>query len=92
MNYRVVIRRAVANNINTATFLAYELGRDGAALSSAVEKILLALSDNPTEQGESRAGSERVIIVHPLTAIYEVFEAEQVVLVYSVVYYPRQRL
>ena len=92
MNYRVVIRQSVANNIRTATFLAFELSRDGPALTRAVEEIVLALSDNPAEQGESRAGNERVIIVHPLTAIYEVFEAQQVVLVYSAVYYPRQRL
>ena len=92
MNYRVVIRESVANNIRTATFLAFELSRDGLALSRAVEEIILTLSDNPTEQGESRANNERVIIVHPITAIYEVFEAQQVVLVYSVVYHPRQRL
>jgi|GEM_PF-1698403 len=92
MNYRVVIRKRVADNIHTAMFLAYELGRDGSALSHAVEEIQLRLSDNPSEQGESREGTERVIIVHPLTASYEVFEAAQVVLIYSAVYYPRQRL
>jgi hypothetical protein len=31
-----------------------------------------------------------VLIVHPLSATYEVFEAEKVVLIYSAVYYPRQ--
>ncbi|QJW94362.1 hypothetical protein [Frigoriglobus tundricola] len=92
MNYRVVARRSVSNNIRTATFLAYELGRDGSALIRGAEEIQLALSDNPAEQGESREGNERVIIAHPLTATYEVFEAAQVVLIYSAVYYPRQRL
>jgi hypothetical protein len=92
MNYRVVIRESVANNIRTATFVAFELGRDGSAVTRAAEEIVLALSDNPHEQGESRAGTERVIIAHPLTAIYEVFETQQVALSYSGVYHPRQRL
>lgn len=92
MTYRVVIRDSVSKGIHLATFLAYELGRDADALSRAVADVVLALSDNPAEQGESRAGSERVIIAHPFTAVYEVFEATQVVIVYSAVYYPRQRL
>jgi hypothetical protein len=92
MNYRVVIRERVANNIATATFLAFELDRDARAISRAVDEILLALSDNPAEQGESREGNERVIIVNPLTAFYEVFEEQQVVLIYAAVYHPRQRL
>jgi hypothetical protein len=92
MNYRVVLRRRVADNLHTATFLAYELGRDASALIQAIEDVQLALSDNPIEQGESRAGDERVIIVNPLTIFYEVFEEQQVVLVYEAVYHPRQRL
>jgi hypothetical protein len=92
MNYRVVVRERVANNIATVTFLAFEMGRDGPAIASAYDEILLALSDNPSEQGESREGNERVIIVNPLTAFYEVFESQQVVLIYAAVYHPRQRL
>lgn len=92
MNYRVVYRRSVWNNIRTVAFLANELGRDGAALEQAADDIALALSDNPSEQGESRAGNERVVIVHPLAATYEVFEVHQVVVIYSAVYYPRRQL
>lgn len=92
MNYRVVVRERVANNIATVTFLAFEMGRDGPAITSAYDEILLALSDTPSEQGESREGNERVIIVHPLAATYEVFESQNTVVIYSAVYYPRQRL
>ena len=92
MNYRVVIRRRLADHIHTVAFLATELGGDGLALTRAADEIILALSDNPAELGESREGSERVIIVHPLTAIYEVFEPEKVVMVYEGVYYPRRQL
>lgn len=92
MNYRVAVRERVANNIATVAFLALEMGRDGPAVTSAYDEILLALSDNPSEQGESREGNERVLIVNPLTVFYEVFENPQVVLIYAAVYHPRQRL
>lgn len=92
MNYRVVFRRTVWNNIHTVAFIANELGRDGAALTRARDDIALALSDNPNEQGESRQGNERVIIVHPLAVTYEVFETAQVVVIYSAIYYPRRQL
>jgi hypothetical protein len=92
MNYRVAVRDRVAHNIHTAAFLSNELGRDGTALTRAAEEILLALSDNPSELGESRDNNERVYIVHPLAAIYEVFEAAQVVMIYEAIYHPRRRL
>lgn len=92
MNYRVVIRRRVADNIHAVAFLAGELGGDGVALTRAADDITLALSDSPSELGESREGNERVLIIHPLTAIYEVFETQKVVMVYEAVYYPRRQL
>lgn len=92
MNYRVVYRRSVWNKIHALAFVASELGYDGTALTRAADDVALALSDNPAEQGESRSGNERVIIVHPLAATYEVFEEAQVVLIYSGVYYPRRQL
>ncbi|MBY0457573.1 MAG: hypothetical protein K2V38_09570 [Gemmataceae bacterium] len=91
MNYRVVVRERVANNIASVTIPRLRNGIDGRGISRAAD-ILLALSDNPTEQGESRAGAERVLIVPPLTAVFEVFEDTQTVLVYEAIYHPRQRL
>ena len=55
----------------------------------AVEEIEMRLDLSPHTEGESRDEPERVLIVGPLSARYEVFESEQVVLIYSVVYYPR---
>lgn len=92
MNYRVVWRRTVRDNIYTAAHLAYEMGRDAQALSHAVADIELRLSDEPAAEGESRSGAERVTIVAPLTVVFEVFEDSKTVLVYEAVYHPRQRL
>ena len=92
MSYRVVVRNRIANNIAAVTFLAFEMGRDGRAISRAYDEILLRLSDEPVEAGESRAGAERVLIVNPLTVVFEVFESGATVLIYEAVYHPRQRL
>lgn len=92
MNYRVVWRHRLRHGLHQVTFIAHELGRDVVALQRAIEAIELDLSDNPREQGESRAGAERVLIVNPLTVFYEVFEEQQAVLIYAAVYHPRQRL
>ncbi len=92
MNYRVVWRRRLRNALHDAAFYAHETSRDVAALRQAAADIELALSDNPDEQGESRAGHERVIILPPLSATFEVFGESNVVLIYEVIYHPRQRL
>lgn len=73
-------------------FYAREMGRDAAALVRAAADIELALSDEPAEAGESRAGAERVLIINPLTVVYEVFEDAATVMIYEAVYHPRQRL
>jgi hypothetical protein len=92
MNYRVVWRRRLRNALHNAAFYAYEKGRDADALRQAAADIELALSDNPAELGESREGAERVVIISPLSVTYEVFETSQAVMIYEVIYHPRQRL
>jgi hypothetical protein len=92
MNYRVIWRKRVADGLEQLTFLAFELGQDAVAISRSVAEIELRLSDNPVAEGESRDGPERVLIVHPLSATFEVFEATQLVLIYEVVVYPRRRV
>lgn len=62
------------------------------ALARAAADIELRLSDQPSEEGESREGTERVLIVNPLTVTFEVFENSQTVMIYEAVYHPRQRL
>jgi hypothetical protein len=92
VNYRVVWRLQVRRNIDVRAFLARETGRDPDRLLRAVEEIELRLSFAPLAEGESRGASERVLIVHPLSVQYEVFESERVVLIYSAIFYPRLRL
>jgi hypothetical protein len=91
MSYRVVWRERIRQSVRTFTFLAYEYGRDPDVIARAVAEIDRRLTANPNAEGESRGGPERVFIVHPLTVIFEVFEATQVVLIYAAVYYPRMR-
>jgi hypothetical protein len=91
MSFRVIWRKRTVERLDTLTFLAYELGRDGDEIRQATAEINARLGTNPSTEGESRDGSERVLIVHPMTVIYEVFEATRVVMIYAAVYYPRYR-
>lgn len=91
MNYRVVYPRRLADAVHSYTFLALQTGRDWMAVSRATDAIDLTLSDDPATAGESREGAERVLIVHPVTVFYEVFEAAKVVVVFGAVFYPRFR-
>jgi hypothetical protein len=92
VNYRVVWRLRVRRNIDAFAFLLRETGRDPDRLLRAVDEIEFRLSAAPLEVGESRTDPERVLIVHPLSVRYEAFDVPPVVLIYSAVYYPRQRL
>ena len=91
MNYRVVWRSRVMQRLGTLMFLALEMGRDPTPIQQAAEELDVRLAADPANEGESRDDNERVAIAHPLSVIYEVFEAERVVLIYSAVVYPRQR-
>ena len=92
MTHRVVWRRRVVDTLHTHAFLAYELGNDPTGVTRAIEAIIERLTQNPTVEGESREGNERVLIVHPLSVTYEVFEEAGVVLIYGGVVYPRRRI
>ena len=92
MNHRVVWRKRVRNRLGTVLFIAREQGRDTSPIQRAVREIGRRLADAPATEGESRDGSERVLIVGPLAVFFEVFAVRQTVLIYSAVSYPRQRL
>jgi hypothetical protein len=92
MSYRVVIRSRVAENLDTVLFLSLENGRDVGPLRAAVREINRRLSRDPSTEGESRVENERVLIVSPLSALYEVFTEHRAVLIYSAVLYPAQKL
>lgn len=88
MSYRVVWLPKADFEIRARQFLALETGRDADVISRAAAEIERRLTDDPAEQGESRAEPERVLIVDPLTVTFEVFERAQVVLIYNVVHHP----
>jgi len=92
VNYRVVWRLRVRRKIDAFAFILGETGRDPEHLLRAAEEVESRLSFDPLIEGESRSETERVLIVHPLSVRYEVYEDQQVVLIYSGVYYPRRQL
>lgn len=91
MSCRVVWRRRVRLKLDVLAFLAHEGGDFSGGIPKAVDEVELRLALAPDSEGESRADDERVLIVHPLTVVYEVFKEPQVVLIYAAVYYPRMR-
>ncbi len=88
-SYRVIWRRELSNR-RLAEFVvqAMQRGEDVNAITNAVNTIDNLLSTRPGPCGESRAEFERVLIVPPLSATYEVHEDEQVVIVVSLHYRP----
>jgi hypothetical protein len=90
MSFRVIWRERVVDGLWQLKFLAYEMGQDADAISLSVSEIAHRLALNPSAEGESRSGNERVLIVEPLSVIYEVFEAVEAVFVYNATVYPRR--
>lgn len=87
MNYRVVWRAKSFNLLAQLHFTLLEMDGDVAGFERAWDDIELRLSGNPAEEGESREGNERVLIVNPLTVLYEVFPNQSTVLIYRLVHH-----
>jgi plasmid stabilization system protein ParE len=62
---------------------------DRKAVTSAANAIDRLLQLDPELKGESRSGSERVLIVPPLTVAFEIREPDRMGRVLSVRYHPR---
>jgi plasmid stabilization system protein ParE len=62
---------------------------DRQAVTAAAHMIDTLLQADPESAGESRSGSERVLIVPPLTVAFEVSEPDRLVRVLSVHYHPK---
>jgi hypothetical protein len=92
MSHRVIWRNRIQNQLHTATFIILERGGDTEPLSHAVREIDRQLKSDPMRVGESREGNERLLIIHPLSVLFEVFEEEQIVLIYEAILYPRRKL
>ena len=57
---------------------------DRRAVASAADAIDRVLRDDPLEQGESRGGSARILIVLPLAVVYDVREDDRLVEILTV--------
>lgn len=91
MSYRVVWRRKLRQRLDLLAFLAHERGDFSGAIPRAIQEVELRLALAPNEEGESRSGNERVLVVTPLSVKYEVFEADETVLIYEAHVYKRRR-
>lgn len=87
MTYRVVWRGRSFDYLSVLHFMTLETFGNATALEGAWNRIELALTDKPNEIGESREGNERVLIVNPLTVLYEVFPEQQTVMIYRLVHH-----
>lgn len=90
MSYRVVWRKKARQRLDVLAFLAHERGDFADRIPRAIEEIELRLALDPSAEGESRRDNERVLIVDPLSVLYEVFEGKSAVLIYNVTVYPRR--
>lgn len=81
MSYRVIWTRA-EQALATTLHLAWETGAETQPILDAAATIFRLLTDDPHNAGESRSDGERVVIESPLTVVYEVFEAHNIVMVY----------
>jgi len=91
VSHRVVWRRKLRQRLDLLAFLATERGDFSNRIPKAIEEIELRLALAPTEEGESRSGNERVLVAHPLTVKYEVFDLDQTVLIYEAFVSKRSR-
>ena len=87
MTYRVIWRQHLIDQI-AQTYLDMLDSEDvvsASRLAAAIPRVWEQLSRNPSDQGESREGYERVTFVGPITVTYEVVHDEMTVLVLKVV-------
>lgn len=91
MSYRVVWRERLLRSIHVFTFLRLHNTGEADELERAVVEIERRLSLDPATEGESRGGEERVLIVHPLSVTFEVFDLQRAVMIYDLVLSPACR-
>ena len=77
-------RRLIEKELAEYVVSAIERGESLTAITKAMNEIDQLLRSNPTERGESRNEFERVLIVPPLSVLYEVHEEEHLVSILGV--------
>jgi plasmid stabilization system protein ParE len=86
MKYTVVWKPSARQRLADVWIAAHDRG----AVTSAADVIDRVLRDDPSEEGESRGGAARILIVPPLAVVYDVREEDRLVEVLSVRALPGQ--
>lgn len=90
MNFTVIWLHRVLARL-AANYLAARRQGQGAAITRAMARIDQLLEHDPSQQGESRTGSTRVLVERPLTVNFEIHEDERIVVITGVRYAPPRR-
>jgi hypothetical protein len=88
--FRVIWRRRVSERqLASIVVKAMERGESVNAITAAVSEIDRLLATAPQAHGESRDHDKRVLIVPPLSVLYEILLEEAVVIVLGLHYRPQ---
>lgn len=91
MKYTVVWPRKVLTRLADQYLIARGQG-EGQAFSNAVNRIDRLLQTSPSDRGESRSGSVRVLIETPASVMFSVIDSSREVVILRVRYVPRRHL
>jgi tRNA splicing ligase len=89
MDFTVIWQWQAIRQLTRTYEYARDIGRNTDAIVSSMNRIESILKQAPASAGESREEQVRVLIVNPLTAYFEVYEEQKVVLVTSIRYHRR---
>jgi hypothetical protein len=91
-SYRVIWpRHLIEHDLAEFAVQAMQSGLGMASITAAMNEIDRLLAGNPLEQGESREGAERILIVSPLSVHYVIDEDNHLVVMVRVHYHPRSQ-
>jgi len=91
-SFRVIWNhKALQQGIASIVLKLMEKGSAVSPINEAMLEIDVLLAKGPSECGESRGPFERVLIVLPLSVIYEVHEDERIVYISGVRYSAKRK-
>ncbi len=77
MRFRVVCPKLVAADLDAWAFIEAETGTGSERICQAVNEALERLAFSADEIGESRGEDERILIIDPISFIFQVFPASE---------------
>ena len=80
---------AVETDLAQIVVKAMEHGYPVADINRAMVDIDRLLSKRPDQEGESRSGHDRVLVLLPLAVVYQAYDDERIVYISEVHYSPR---